>query len=92
MDLPDHIRLREAQQIVGTTQLGLPLGETLAAKVRFLQPTGLDHRPHRAIQNQDALAQQGQEGMHFVHVQSNSEQEGGGRGHYPSNDGVGSSR
>ena len=59
MDVFDDVRLREVEQIVATLEvLAPPVREPRAAKGRLIQLTLLDHRAHRAVQDDDALAQQ----------------------------------
>src|SRR5690606_34850805 len=55
-----------AAQVVATGGRRLARGivavdEAFAAIVRFLQPVALDHRAHRPVDHQDALAQRGLE-------------------------------
>ncbi len=55
MDVADEIRLRDAQQIVVTTQLPRVIGESLAAKVGFAEGVRLDHGSHGAVEDDDAF-------------------------------------
>ena len=55
----DDVRLRDVQEIVQTLEVfAAPVRETRAAKRRLVQLVLLDHRAHRAVNDDDALAQQ----------------------------------
>jgi hypothetical protein len=56
MDVEDHVGPRQHEQVVVALQLAAVVREARAAEVTFLQLAPLDHRPHRAVQDQDALA------------------------------------
>ncbi len=58
MDGLDNPGLRQAQQIVVPLQVLLPIPEPLAAKGGLVQLVGLDHGAHRAVEDDNALAQQ----------------------------------
>ncbi len=58
MDGLDDLGLGQAQQVVVALQVLRPVLEPLAAKGSFVQLVGLDHGPHRAVENDNALAQQ----------------------------------
>ena len=58
MDGLDDLRLRQAQQVVVALQILRPILEPLPAKAGLVQFVGLDHGAHRAVENDDALAQQ----------------------------------
>ena len=63
----DDLRLREVEQIVATLEvLPVPVREPRAAKRRLVQLALLDHRAHRAVEDDDALAQQAFEMFNFV--------------------------
>ena len=55
VDLADHFRLAEHQQIVVAFEIAGPVAEAAAAKILLLQPVALDHRAHAAVQHHDAL-------------------------------------
>jgi hypothetical protein len=57
MDLFDDVRLRQRQQIVRAFQVARVLRELRAAKPILVQPVALDHRAHRAVDDQDSLLQ-----------------------------------
>ena len=57
MDVENDIGARQHEHIVVAAQLFSMRFETLAAEVLFRQLVALDHRPHRAIENQNALRQ-----------------------------------
>ena len=61
MDALDHVRAREHEQVVVALQVARVVGEALAAEVGLGEPVPLDHRAHRAVEHEDALAQQGGE-------------------------------
>ncbi len=95
MDLGDHLRPGQQQQVVVALQVvalrrvvaaravhvpGLrvvALGEALAAIVGFLQPMALDHRAHRAIDDQDALGEGLQQFLRALRVQPGQAREWG---------------
>ena len=58
MDGLDDLRLRQAEQVVVPLQVLRPILEPLPAKGRLVQLVGLDHGAHRAVENDNALAQQ----------------------------------
>ena len=59
MNVLDDLRLGEVQQIVVALEvLAVPILEPLAAKCRLVQLVLLDHRAHRAVEDDDAFAQQ----------------------------------
>ena len=57
MDLLDRRRLSQAQQVVAALQRAAMIGKLLAPKPRLVQRQGLDHRPHRAVEHQDPVAE-----------------------------------
>ena len=61
MDLADDLRLRQHQQVVVALQVVRVVGEALAAIVGLVEPVALDHRAHGAVEDQDALLEQGGE-------------------------------
>ena len=68
MNLLDDLRLREIQQLVIPLQvLALPIRKPLPAKLLLAELVLLDRRPHRAIDDDDAFAEQGFEGMEVGH-------------------------
>ena len=58
MDVLDHLRPSQRQQIVVAFEIARPVGEPLTAVVVFGQTDGLDHRAHRAVQEHDPLVEQ----------------------------------
>ena len=56
MDVANNLRLGDGKQVVVALQLRRPVGEALAAIIGFLQLVALNHRAHRAVEQQDALA------------------------------------
>ncbi len=61
MNLADELGLGQRQQVVVALLVAAVVGEPLAAVVGLGQAVGLDHRPHRAVEHEDALAQGGGE-------------------------------
>ena len=57
MDAGDHRRAGQHQQIVVALEVFRVVEEALAAVVRLAQLLLLDHRAHRAIQDQDAFGE-----------------------------------
>jgi hypothetical protein len=61
VDLLDEVGAREHQEVVVAAQL-LRMGrEPVTPEVLFLQAVGLDHRPHGAVQDEDAPLERGAE-------------------------------
>ena len=58
MNVLDDVGPREAQQIVAAFELLRVVGELRAAKVALFELVRLDHRPHRAVEHEDASEQQ----------------------------------
>jgi hypothetical protein len=67
----DDLRLGQAQQVVVALEVVGEIGEALAAIIGFGQLVRLDHRPHRPVEDQDALGEQGMQQVGAGH--------GGGR-------------
>ena len=57
MDLTDDLRPREREQVVVALLVVREIGEARPAVFRLGQLVALDHRTHRAVQDDDALAQ-----------------------------------
>ncbi len=55
MDLTDRVGLRQDQQVVVALLVVAVVLEPLAAEVRLAQPEPLDHRAHRAVEDEDLL-------------------------------------
>ncbi len=53
MDLPDHIRRGQGEEVVVASQRPGVVGEPVAPIVFFLQAERLEHRPHGPVENQD---------------------------------------
>ena len=58
MDVADRVGLGEIEQVVVAAHLAVPGVEARAAELLLLQLQRLDHRPHGAVEHQDALARQ----------------------------------
>jgi hypothetical protein len=58
MDVADQLRLRQREQVVVAAKLARPRAKALAPKILFGQARALDHRPHGAIEHQDAAGKQ----------------------------------
>ena len=61
MDALDDRRAGEAEEVVVAPQVTGPVGEALAPVVLLREPFLLDHRPHRAVEDQNALGQRSRE-------------------------------
>ncbi len=57
VDLPDHVRLGEVQQVAVALDVARPVGEPVAAELLLPGREALDERAHGAVDDQDALAQ-----------------------------------
>ncbi len=53
----DHVRPRQHEHVAVALEVVRMPGELLAAEVRLLELVALDHRAHRAVQDQEALRQ-----------------------------------
>ncbi len=63
MDVAHRVRLAEDEQIVVAAHLAVPGVEARAAIALLVEPEPLDHGAHGAVEHQDALAQQPQQGF-----------------------------
>ena len=59
VDVADDLGLSDDEEVVVTLELTGVVGEARAAVVRFLQLELLDHGAHRAVEEDDALTQEG---------------------------------
>ena len=66
MDLLDDVRLGQGKQIIRAFQIARMGGELRAAVSGLIQLVALDHRPHRAVDDEDPLLQRFEK---FVHKQ-----------------------
>ena len=55
MNILNQPRLCKVEKVVATLEVTAPILEAFTAKGRFIQLVGLDHRPHGAIDDCDAL-------------------------------------
>jgi hypothetical protein len=55
VDIPDDVRLGQGQQVIVALEVAGPVLEPFATVVCFLQPVGLDHGAHGAIEDEDAV-------------------------------------
>ena len=62
MNLFNHIRPGEDEQVVVALEVVWMAGETRAAEIRLGEVPALDHRAHRAIKHHDPLAEEGLKG------------------------------
>ena len=63
MDCTDDVRAREDEDVAVAAQvLGVVL-EALAAEIRFCQLVALDHRAHRAVEDEHALLERQTQGQ-----------------------------
>ena len=58
VDVADHLRLRQREEVAVVQQILLRVLEALAADVRLRHAVGADGRPHRAVDDGDALLEQ----------------------------------
>jgi hypothetical protein len=72
MDAADDVRTCQHEHVAVALQVVRMRRKPFAAKVFLLQLVPLDHRPHRAVQNQDALCEQFVELLRDVHHFSSS--------------------
>ena len=70
MDVADHLRLRQREQVAVVQQVLVRVLEALAADVGFLHAVGADGRAHRAIDDGDAALEDLLQRMflRFMHV------------------------
>ena len=54
MDCADHVRSRQDQDVAVSLEIARVIGEARPTEVRLAQLVSLNHRPHRAIEDQDA--------------------------------------
>ena len=54
MEAADRVRLGEDEKVVVAAQVARPVGEARAAKLGLAEAQRLDHRPHRAVEDEDA--------------------------------------
>jgi hypothetical protein len=76
VDAADDVRPGEHQQVVVALEIMRVIGEARAAVIGFLQPVALDHRAHGAVEDEQALLEQGREfgrtiGLHESPRQNN---------------------
>ncbi len=62
MDVLDRLRLRQDQEVVVAAQIAVKILVALAAKRRLVIFQRLDHGAHGAVEHQDALAREVEEG------------------------------
>ncbi len=55
MDGADDLGLRQRQEIVVALEVSRPVRKPFPTVVSFFESVGLNHRPHGAIQEQDAF-------------------------------------
>ncbi len=92
VDVGDDLRPGQQQQIVvalqvmafrccviaaGAMQMVVAIGEALATVIVFLQAMALDHRTHRAVDDQDPLAQGVEQGVGTIRMQPGQGRHGG---------------
>ena len=58
----DGIWLGEDEEVVVALQVAVPIGEAHAAILGFAEAERLDQRPHRAVEDEDALCCERAEG------------------------------
>ena len=57
MDLLDYGRTGQVEQVIETFEIFVPVFEALTAKRCFVESIALDHGPHSAVEDNDALPQ-----------------------------------
>ncbi len=67
VDVTDHLRLRQREEVAVVEQILRRVLEALAADVRFLHAVGADGRAHRAVDDDDAVLKEFFEGMKIGH-------------------------
>jgi hypothetical protein len=68
MDIADHLRLREREEVAVVQQVLVRVAKALAADVGFLHSVRADGRAHRAVDDGDALFENGAQRMLADHV------------------------
>ena len=63
MDVADHLRLSQAEQLVVAFDVLVKVFEALAPVLGLRQPEALDHGAHGAVKDEQALAQQLGQGL-----------------------------
>ncbi len=61
VDLADHLRAREHEQVVVAFQVLRPVAEALAAVIRLAELVGLDDGAHGPVEHEDSLPEQAAE-------------------------------
>jgi hypothetical protein len=61
VDAGDDVGRGEDQQVVVAAQVARPVGEAVAAEVLLGEPVPLDHRAHRAVEDEDPVGEEGAE-------------------------------
>jgi hypothetical protein len=64
MDLLDDVRLRQIEDVRRALEIARMIGELRAAIRLFVQPVALDHRPHRAVEDENASLQCVDQSLH----------------------------
>ena len=57
MDVEDDVGPRQHEQVVVALQIARMVREALAAEIGLSELVALDHRPHRAVENQKAFGE-----------------------------------
>src|SRR3712207_8825145 len=58
VDGRDEPGLRQHEQVVVALDVGVPVGEALAAVARLVGPVALDRRPHRPVEHEDPRSEE----------------------------------
>lgn len=58
MDATNRLPLREREDVDVVFKVFIVIAKTLPAKAGFIEAEGVDHRAHRAIENEDSLGEQ----------------------------------
>jgi len=58
MNLLHDLRIGQAEDVVRALEIARMRGETRTAIAGFIEPVALDHRAHRAVEDEDAAVEQ----------------------------------
>ena len=58
MNLFDDRRIGQTENIIRAFEIARMIRELRTAETGFIQPVALDHRPHRAVEDEDAAVEQ----------------------------------
>ena len=70
VDRADDVRAREHEDVAVALQIARMCANRVAAEVRFRQLVPLDHRPHRAVEDEDPAFEQRSQRVEYRAVHS----------------------